>query len=297
MIRSHAVALLLLCLLAIAPPASGQRPELGAELAVSGLVFDNFFQAPDHLPKESITAGAVDARVGPRLGNGSLWVYGRAGATSYEGLDTSVLVGGGVMVDASRHALDLQVTRETDRPTLDVGDEVEPAEVVRANGEYGYRVTDDWELKALGEFESHDFEVSDGQSGDLATAGGAVRFRGWGYDFSPEVGARWGRRDANDPGEDYDQSAVYVQVRSVPVSPLYLSFRYRHRTRDYTVADPLADNAGRSDDRDQLVALADYRIAGPVSLFGYWAWETADSSKETRVFTTQYLIVGVRARW
>lgn len=290
-------AVLALAATAPADAARAQTARLGAEVRLSGLVFDNFFQAPGGTPRETVAAGAVDARLGPRLARSPVWIYGRAGATAYEGLETSVLLGGGVRVDGRRHALDLQLARETDRPTLDVGDEVEPATVVRATGEYGYRVTDDWEVKALGDFQSHDFEVSEGQSGEIASAGGAVRWRGLGYEFSPELGASLGSRDADDPTENYDQSEVYLQIRSLPVAPLYLSARYRYRTRDYSVEDPGVENFGREDTRHQVVLLADYRLTGPLSAYAYWAWENADSTTETREFTARYLIAGITARW
>lgn len=293
------IALTLLALATAATPdllrAQGIRP--GAEIRLSGIVFDNFFQAPDGAAQETVTAGAIDVRVGPRLARSPVWIYGRAGATTYDGFDTSVLLGGGIMVDGRRHALDLQLSRETDRPTLEVGDAVEPATVIRATGEYGYRLTDDWEVKALGDVESHDFEVSEGQSGEFASAGAAIRWRGLGYDFSPEVGAARGARDADDPTEDYDQSEVYFQVRSVPVERLYLSGRYRYRVRGYSIDDPALDNFDREDTRHQLVLLADYQLTGPLGAYAYWAWESADSTVETRVFTAQYLIAGVTARW
>lgn len=286
-------------ILALGPATSARAQDLrmGAELTAAGMVFDNFFQAPEDAIEETVTAGSVDARVGPRLSGTPVWIYGRAGATAYEELDTSLLLGAGVLVDADRHALDLQVSRETDRPTLDVGDEVEPATVVRALGEYGFRVTEDWELKALGEIESHEFEISEGQNGETAKAGAAIRWRGLGYDFSPEVGATMGARDADDPVEDYDQSEVYVQLRSAPTRRLYLSGRYRLRTRDYSVDDPSLANFGREDTRHQLVALVDYVLTGPLSAYAYWAWEDADSTRETRVFTARYLILGLKARW
>ena len=99
-----------------------------------------------------------------------------------------------------------------------------------------------------------------------------------------------GERDVNDAAQTYDQREWYVQIRSQPVQPLYLSARYRDRTRDY-------QNVAREDSRRQIAIGADYTVNEHLVLNLYGAREDVDSSLEGRDFESGFWLAGVTWRF
>jgi hypothetical protein len=180
---------------------------------------------------------------------------------------------------------------------FDVGDEFDRANVVRLAGEYGYRVTEDWQVTGLAELRREAFDQTTGKDNDFVSGGAALRYRGWGYAFSPELGVELGERDADDPNEDHDQRDLWLKIRSIPFDDLYLSLRFRVRDREYTVGDPAASNFGREDDRRDVTLAADYTLLDWLGINGYVAYEDADSTKETRVYEWLLAGVGVTFGW
>lgn len=298
------ISIILVCITPFAAvPASAQPQEiydvitetLRSEIRTYAFEFDNFFQAPEGVPEEDVSLIRVEGRLAGDLSRESPWAaYARARWDAYgSGLDEAWGAGAGVRYEGKVHEVDLYSEFEQDRPVFDVGDEFDRAEVLRFDGEYSYRVTEAWEVNALGEFRDEEFSQIPSKNNEFTEAGGAVRYRGWGYDFSPEIGAEWGQRDAVDPNEDMDQRDLWLKLRSIPVRDLYLSLRFRYRTRDYSIGDPAASNFEREDDRRQVALAADYGINEWLSVNGYWSYEDADSTKETRIFETQLYGVGV----
>lgn len=199
----------------------------------------------------------------------------------------------GVALDDGRHGLDASLRFELDRPTLDVGDEFGQGDALLLAGEYGYRVTPDWEVKGLADVQHQAFEFVPGRTNTLAGLGGGVRYRGFGSTFSPEVGFLTGARDATDDNEDHSQTDLYVKARSAPMPRLYVSARYRHRARDYSIGSPLVSNFGREDRRNQITALAEIQLVESVALNVYYAFQDANSTLAERTFTTQLLSFGL----
>ena len=277
-------------------PTPAGEPLLESGLRVQGLYFENFFQLPDDADREDVQALDVEARLAWRPApDAPLELFGTAGALFYsDDVGESPGFGVGVRRDARPSSFELVAELLADRPSLDVGDTFDQADVLRLAGEYAYRVTDDWQLSALGELQRQQFERATRRDNDFLIGGGAVRYRGWGYDLSPELGVEIGERDADDPNEDHDQTDLWLKLRSAPVPPLYLSLRLRSRTRDYSVADPAASNFGREDDRLQVALTADWTLTELLALTLYYAWEDADSTKPDRRFTTQLLALGTR---
>jgi hypothetical protein len=107
------------------------------------------------------------------------------------------------------------------------------------------------------------------------------------------VGFSTGERDVDDPSEDHDQQDVWLKVRSIPTPSLYLSFRYRVRMREYTTGDPLSDDFGREDDRDQWTLTASYQLTPRLAANLYADHLDADSTKASRVFETTLFGLGV----
>lgn len=292
---------LLACLVALAaapaapaqPPPSGE-PVFDSELRANLFSFDNFFQAPDGVAQESVTLYRVEGRLSFRSDDASpfeLYARGRFDAYS-DDLDEAAALGLGLRWEGGPHESDLYVEYETDRPVLDVGDSFETADQLLASGKWAWRLGDDWQLSALADWRRQEFELTPGKDNDFLSGGGAIRYRGFGYVFSPEIGVELGRRDAEDPNEDHDQRDVWIKLRSLPSEGLYLSLRYRVRDRDYDVAEASASNFRRRDERSDWTLAADYRIDERWGVNAYLSYEDADSTKATRVFETTLVGVG-----
>lgn len=277
-------------------PAETGAPRWKTGLHVQGLFFDNFFQLPDTEPQQDVEGLRAEGRLSwrPRE-QWPLEVYGVAGATAYsDDLEETLLAGGGLRWDGLVDLVELDLRYETDRPSFEVGDTFGTADLLQAGGLYSHRIADSWEISALADHQRLDYQADDGRDSLFRSAGGAVRYRGWGYDLSPEIGVEVGERDADDDNEDNDQTDLWLKLRSAPIPPLYLSLRFRHRVRDYSIGDPTASNFRREDDRNQIALAADWTTSDLLTWTLYYAWEDAESTKATRVFTTQLLAVGVR---
>jgi hypothetical protein len=263
------------------------------DLRLNSLFFDNFFQAPEGLPQEDVNAWAGELRLVAPFGE-TLEGYANLNYTSYEDpLEASRGVTAGLRSSGRTHGFDLFGESVTNRPSGDVGELVEQADLKRVAGEYSYRVTRDWQLSALAEYQDQDFEITQGKDNTFVDFGGAIRYRGFGSAFSPEIGATFGERDANDPDEDHDQRDLFLKIRSAPADWAYLSLRYRHRTRDYAIDNPLASNFEREDTRKQWTATADLRTGDVLTWNLYYSYEDAESTLATREFTTSLFAAGV----
>lgn len=293
--RSIAVYSILILAAALAAGQEEPPPRLEWQLGAQAFRYDNFFQAPDGAPEQDVDATRAEGRLAYRLRpEGPLVFYASADFTAYEDdLDDSLSIGAGLEYEMRRHAWHLGILNRQDQPVFDVGDEFERADVLRATGSYGYRFTDDWEVTGLGEWSRQDFNITPAKDNDQYSGGGAIRYRGWGYDLSPEVGLEIGRRDTEDPNEDHDQRDVWLKLRSAPTRDLYLSLRYRYRDRDYSIDDPLAGNFGREDERSSWTLSARYRLTRWLALDLYYDYLDADSTKTSRIFSTQIFSLGV----
>lgn len=272
----------------------GDRLELEARLFSAS--FDNFFQAPPGSPETDVTATRLEARLIGKLREDGPWKpYGQAAFIDYDsGLENASELGVGILYDSRPHRFDLFLQRQQDRPSFDVGDEFDRVDVDRLVLEYSYRLDQDWELTALGTFEDQTFAVTRGKDNEFPTLSAAVRYRGWGSEISPEVGIEVGNRDAVDPNEDHDQTEIWLKLRSAPTRRLYLSLRYRYRTRNYDIGLPTASNFGREDDRRQWTLAANVKAVTHLSVDFYYAYEDAESTKASRNFTTSMLGVGLK---
>jgi hypothetical protein len=239
-----------------------------------------------------VDAWAGELRLAGPLG--AVEGYANLNYTTYDDpLDASQGVTAGLRSSGRTHGFDVFGEYLTNRPAGDVGELVEQADIRRLAGEYSYRFTRDWQLTALGEYQQQDFEISPGKDNTYTSFGGAIRYRGFGSAFSPEIGATFGDRDADDPDEDHSEQDLFLKIRSAPSSWAYLSLRYRHRTRDYSIDAPLADNFDREDTRQQWTATADLRTGRILTWNLYYSYEVAESTRATREFTTSLFGAGV----
>jgi hypothetical protein len=292
------------------------RGGVRATLDLSGMRFDNFFQAPIGQPQTTVHAGSARARLADDfLGSlgGEIYVDGRV--TVFGEFKPTYGAGAGVVLDRWNQRLDISLGHDWWLPRLDVGDGVGRADVGAVRGAYSVRMGRILELSALGSarlerflIEEADIPVPDGE-GDGPTrpagewldhtfveAGGSARTRIFGRYFSPEVGLTTGGPRGWDAERTYEQIQMHVQIRSRPARQLYLSGRYRVRERQYPGATPGSRNFGRLDRREQLTVTADFATTRSVSWILYYAYEDARSSLASRSFATHLLSLGVRVR-
>jgi len=170
---------------AAAAGASAQTPpKLEAAVSLDVQVFDNFFQAP--APEDGLTVMATRliGRVGgPFDADQPVKIFGEAGRTWYSEFSASTIFGGIVQANGREHSFDAGVRFELDRPVVDVGDEFGQADVFSIDGEYGYRVDQDWEVKGLFDLQRQSFAVRPDRTNTIFGGGGGVRYRGFGSSF------------------------------------------------------------------------------------------------------------------
>jgi hypothetical protein len=112
--------------------------------------------------------------------------------------------------------------------------------------------------------------------------------------LSPEVGIGRGRPWNEEASVfAYRQEHWQVQIRSLPVSLLYLSARYRVRERSYPYASEGSSSFGRQDRREQVAVGLDVLASERLTWNIYYAQEDAHSSRATRSFRTRALSVGL----
>lgn len=287
--------------------SSGAQPAVAQESGPDRLqirtralvrLHDNFFRVGEGGEERAIHAGTVDGRALFRAGSsGQLWLYSEAGYTRYETLGGSVSVVGGIRLVGRPHAAHLRVIHLVDRPARDIGDVVRKADITRANGEYSYRVAGDWELGVEGQVARVVFDSLPGNDSDIYGVGGSLRYRGFGYRFSPEVGGLRAWRTADAPNQEYTRDYLYARLIAIPVDPLWTSVRYRFRVRDYTTEITTFNNFGRTDEGSQWTFIASLRASSRFSFTVYYDFLDMDSSVPQRIFTTQTLIAGVEVHY
>lgn len=276
--------------------AQSERP-VEAQVRFDTTHYDNFFRTADGRSQENLWGQSIQARLGRRPDRGEIAPFVRVEFESIRGVGQAAGVLGGVRNETPRRTIVVQGGYDWNRPRFDVGDELERADILSIDGEYSRRLTRAVEVRGLGEYGHESFNVDPSKDNHLYSSGGAVRFRGFGSGFSPELGWLWSGRNVVDANEDYRQRTFYVQVRSAAIPSTYLSVRYRRGFRDYVIQQPTASNFNREDRRAQWTAAADLTLTRHVLLNVYFVRERSDSTRVTRSFTTGDLALGVTYRF
>jgi hypothetical protein len=267
---------------------------LQSELRLNGWWFDNFFQASEPELEQDVSALGAELRFARSVARG--WSpYFRANYLDYDDelLGESYGARVGSRLSSRPHAFEIYLDHQIDRPTFDIGDVFDTADVTSLVADYGYRFTRNWELGLEGEFQQQSFNQLTAKDNDFKGLGASLRYRGLGSGFSPEIGYMAGERDVDDPTETYDQTETYIQIRSAPNEAVYLSLRYRMRQREYTTDVPGSTNFAREDDRDQWALSADWRMLPRLTWNLYFTTEDAQSTRVEREFDTQTVLLGV----
>lgn len=276
-------------------PAAKKTDRLEMHLRLGGLTFDNFFQAPEGSLEDDVLGAYVEARLAFQVREGRpLRAYLGAEYIAYtDDFNPSSGITLGLRSEDKPHSWDVSGQYLKGRPSREVRDEFDRADVLGLNGQYSYRITEDFEVIGLGEYRHETFELSADKANDLYSLGPAVRYRGFGWRFSPEIGLRFGGRNVVDDNEDFSQRELFVRLRYSPTSALYLTLRYRHRSRDYSIGDAGAGNFGREDTRKQWTVTADWKSGETLTWNLYYALENSDSTRPVGVFQTQMLSLGL----
>jgi hypothetical protein len=295
---SFRVALITLMLFAL--PLLGQPRPRGvdgfrSEIRLQGFHFGNFFQATDSALEEDVRASGLEYRGAWRPQNSPTDFYGHASYLNYSGLDRkdSYAARLGLAHFGRVHEFNAFADRAENRASFDVGDTTALANVTTFAANYGFRITPDWQLGAEGIHERQRFNIATGRENEYNAFGGSVRYRGFGRMFSPEVGFLRGNRDVRDERESYDEKTWYARAIMNPTSRVYMSVRYRDRTRDYRVTDPSAGNFGRSDDRGQWTVNLVYQFTDRVGASLYYSQEDVISTRAGRDFDTDFFVVSL----
>lgn len=279
-------------------PRSAVDPTLSAlevRLRAGAAFMGNFLQAPEGTPRTDVGAGTADVQLALPVAS-SLALSADVGGTLYTEYDPSWNVGGGVGWSATPHDLRGIVRYRARTPRMEVGDSLGFADVLHLGGTYQVRPIRSVQLEALADYFDESYGRNAARDNTFFDAGGAIRYRGLGYSFSPEVGGSFGSRDVRTDTEDFDQRTLWVTFRSIPTPPLYLSLRYRNRLRDYGISDPVASNFDREDRRHQITFTADLTVQENLAWTVYYSFEHANSTKPSRRFRTHYLWTGLTYR-
>lgn len=275
-----------------------ERSRLTKELRLQGWYFGNFFQASEAANEDDVAAAGAEARLAWE-GKSPFTPYVHINLLKFEedGLDQTYGGRIGARYRQDQHNVDVFADHQKDRPTFDIGEVFDTADVTRLSAEYSYRITKAWEAGAVAERQDQSFDRTPRKDNEFAGFGASVRYRGFGSIFSPEIGFMTGERDVDDETESYDQDDLYAQIRSAPRRDLYVSFRYRMRTRDYTTRTLASPNAGREDDRGQWTLAADWTMSKRLTWNFYYALEDAQSTRADREFETQTAMLGATMRF
>lgn len=268
---------------------------LETRLHLEGSSNDNFFRAPGG-EEESLRIGRYQFRL--------LWkmfadepykVFAEVQETNYETLPSATTFLSGFRLEGDRHFVETRVEYSKDRPSTDTEDDPDPADVERFDGEYTFRLSHDWQTTAATELEerTHDRPGNDSQTLEV---GLALRWRGAGAIFSPELGIARARKNADRPNDEYTQEDLYLRMRSRPVDRLYVSLRYRDRDRDYDVLVERASNFARSDQRGEWSLHADFTASDLVIVNLEYEHIDTDSSRRNKSFTSSEISLGLTLR-
>ena len=259
--------------------------------------FGNFNQTSNASLEQDVNAFGLELRGAYQPVSSPFQIYGHVNYLNYDAdRDDSVGVRAGTALDGEVNKFNVFIDHANNRATFDVGDTVSTATVTTLSGEYSRRIGD-WEPGFEATPDRQRFDVSStGQDNEYTGIGANVRYRGFGWKFSPEVGFVNGKRKSDTAAESYDDDSWYAQLVYIPVPRLYLSLQYRDRTRDYTTNVPTDRNFRRNEDRPQWSLVSSLRINPRFTGILYYSNEDVSSSLPGRSFQDDLVIVSLAVK-
>ena len=274
---------------------SRSEPAVEMHVRVSAFYSDNFFQAPSYATPSELLATSADARVVLRIPEQRTNVQARVSRTVFDGFAPSTAIIGGFDANGTYHVLEATGGYQRRSPRLGIGDEPGFASSVYGSGSLGVKLPLQMQVSMLGHY--YDIYVhARAMDSRFSGAGGALRYRGFGYRFSPEVGQMRSTWSSSIASENYLELSRWVSIRATPVAPVWLHARYRRDSRQYTVPEETSSNFGRVDAREVLTLVTDIKLGGRLTWGVYYTHEDGTSTRAGRTFTTQSITTGLSYR-
>lgn len=262
-------------------------PEVSGYIRMGGVLFENFFQLPDDLPRRDMWAGVLELRVEEHLGrDGGFRAYVRGDLFEFQhrGLSPGVL--GGLRRVEGVHRFDASVLAQWNRPRFDSGDSPEQANILAGSSSYALAFPM-LELAAMVEYVDESLRLRPGFDSVSKDGGLAARFKAFRSRITAEVGVMQGVRESPDLAQEYEQETKWIVVRTSAIPRVYLSARYRTRMRDFTIADLTSRNFGRQDRRRQVTGYIDVALWGNLVWNVSGGFEEAGSTRRTSAFRSK----------
>jgi len=284
--------------LALSYPAAPADKFWRGELGFSSVLHDNFFQAPEDEPKFSVIEHVMAVKLAHdrRLTVGGITTLMNLERHVYNEFESGGRAAVGLNWERLEHRLESSLNYYWDRPSFDVGDVFDKASGLGVGARYSWRFVPEWQLGAEAEYGDESFERRPDNDNTAPSLGASIRYRGWDYGFSPELGLAWTERHTANPSSAYEELEYYLKVRALVAPAVYITARYRYRAREYLSDDMEASNFGRKDGRQELSLSAAVRLNPSTTLTIYYAFQDADSTRPTRVFKTNFLTLDLAFR-
>lgn len=286
---------------AMAQPAGTSKPgEIRSDIRLEAYHFNNFFQATTPGSAQNINALGLEYRIAKRFtADDELFAHVGARTWSNNNISNSYNARVGWNHPGAVQAWRVYIDERTNSPSFNVGAagaSYGVADTTTLAGEYSYRLRKIWQLGADASYARQTFPNSARNNNDTVL-GASLRYRGFGWHFTPAVGMMTGRLNVNTPTEDYKQSGWWVQAEVIPYPWLYFSARYYPQSRDYSTPLVTHYNFGREEDRPQLSLIASIKSSSHLTWLIYYAQEHTASSRPNSNFNDSMLLVGPQYRF
>lgn len=283
------------------PRGNGEPGQLRQEVRLQFFRFGNFFYTPIRGAEEDVNAYGAEYRGAYGVKNRPAEVYGHLSFLHYDNSRLEDSYGGrlGIRYNGKINSLRAYVDRTVNRPSFEVGNIFAPADTTTFQVEHAVRVSRSWELGAEGRHQVQSFESPSrtplrlSRDNTYTSIAGIVRYRGFGYRYTPGIGFRDGHLNVHNADESYGERSWFVQFETIPVNGLYFSLRYNDRNRDYTIGNPFASNFGREEEHPGIEFVGDYKPAGRLGYTLYYARENVEPQGSSGDFTVSVVLLGV----
>lgn len=272
-------------------PPPQTAPLFRSELRLQWLAFGNFFEAPPGQPSETVDAVGVTYRGTYRFPSRTD-VYGEATTMKFTNLDRARPWGGriGVSHDDTVQRLQAYADYGAHRAAFDVGGRTAFGTITTFDVDYSRRVARDWQPGIEGQHQRQTFDVNSDRANTYNRAGVTLRYRGFGWRFTPRIGYDAGHRSVANGFDSYHEHAWFADVEGAPLDRVYAALGYRAASRNYASA-PAAEDRGH-ENRPNWNGYVNYKFTPQVGGLIYFSRDANHSSVSSRSFNTSFILLG-----
>lgn len=273
------------------PHGTSQPGESRSELKLLGYHFDNFFQVTSPVPQTNVNALASEYRFAYRPTASPTELFAHVNFIDYNasGLSTSYGARFGADHLGKNDDFKVFVDRQQHRPSFEVGNTFGQANQTMLSAEYDHHFGD-WQVGGEGQRQMQRFPADARRNNDYNELGLMARYKGFGWQFTPEAGVWDGKRSVNLSTETYRETGFYVQGAYIPTPNVYLSLQLFDRRRDYS-------NVTRTERRPGLSGVVDFKTSPRLSWLIYYSLERVRSSLPNNDFNDDLIIFGPEFRF